>query len=49
MNLSRALKILGWKSIQNKSAKNDEEVSEINSGRRTIFTKQHSNPTNFNV
>ena len=36
MNLSRALKILGWQSIQNRSAKNGEILSGINSGNQMI-------------
>ena len=36
MNLSRALKILGWQSIENRSAKNGEILSGINSGNQFI-------------
>ena len=36
MNLSRALKILGWQSIQNKQT--NENLSEMNSGNQLIET-----------
>ena len=42
MNLSRALKILGWQSIQNRSAKNGEILSGINSGNQLIYQPNHS-------